>query len=109
MMDVAAYTKPAAIARNDGKKGIGMAGGRSWTKEWLKFDNSYFTDMQGISFEDDGGETLTLPTDFSLTEDASFKTTFDSFKDQDTFFAAYALAHAKLSELGSKFDFEVTI
>ena len=35
------YTKPTHIARGDGKKGIGMAGGRSWTKQWLTFDNSY--------------------------------------------------------------------
>ena len=34
------YTKPTHIARGDGKKGIGMAGGRSWTKQWLTFDNS---------------------------------------------------------------------
>ena len=26
------YTTPSAIARADGKKGIGMAGGRSWIK-----------------------------------------------------------------------------
>lgn len=35
-----AYTVPSAIARADGKKGIGMAGGRSWTKEWLKCADS---------------------------------------------------------------------
>merc|ERR1712087_524297 len=29
--------------RGDGKEGVGMAGGRSWTKKWLSFDNSYFT------------------------------------------------------------------
>ena len=114
------YTKPTHVARGDGKKGIGMAGGRSWTKQWLTFDNScaprtpappsrftppslpgsarqlppsaeihralflgrYFTDMEDVSFEDDGGDTLTLPTDKSLTEDAEFKKTFDEFQDQ---------------------------
>jgi L-ascorbate peroxidase len=29
-------------ARADGEEGVGMAGGKSWTKQWLKFDNSYF-------------------------------------------------------------------
>ena len=44
-----------------------------------------------------------------LTEDPAFAPVFESFKDQDTFFAAYASVHAKLSELGSKFEFEVTL
>ena len=74
-----------------------------------RFDNSYFTDMEGVSFEDDGGDLLTLPTDFSLTEDPEFAKTFEEFKDQDKFFAAYAKVHAKLSELGSKFDMEITL
>ena len=38
--------------------------------------------MEDVSFEDDGGDTLTLPTDKSLTEDAEFKKTFDEFQDQ---------------------------
>ena len=81
-----------------------MAGGRSWNKNWLTFDNSYFTDMKEVSFEDDGGDTLTLPTDFSLTQDPNFAVHFQEFKDQAKFFEAYAAVHAKLSELGSKFS-----
>ena len=46
------------------------------------FLGRYFTDMEDVSFEDDGGDTLTLPTDKSLTEDAEFKKTFDEFQDQ---------------------------
>ena len=46
--------------------------------------------MKAVSFQDDGGELLTLPTDFALTEDAAFKKTFEEFKDQGKFFAAYA-------------------
>ncbi len=37
------FTQPDHIARGDGKKGIGKAGGQPWTEKWLKFDNSYFT------------------------------------------------------------------
>ena len=55
-----------------------------------RFDNSYFTDMKAVSFQDDGGDLLTLPTDFALTEDPVFKKTFEEFKDQKKFFAAYA-------------------
>jgi L-ascorbate peroxidase len=95
---------PKKGTEHTSKPGMGMAGGRSWTKNWLTFDNSYFTDMKAVSYQDDGGETLTLPTDFSLTEDAAFKVHFDEFKDQAKFFEAYAAVHAKLSELGSKFE-----
>merc|ERR1719310_684022 len=35
------YTKSTSIARADGGEGIGMPGGAAWTKNWLKFDNSY--------------------------------------------------------------------
>lgn len=76
------------------------AGGRSWTKEWLTFDNSYFTDMGNGD-----AETVTLPTDRVLMEDPGFKPYFEAFKaDQAAFFAAYATSHRKLSELGSKFQ-----
>ena len=113
------------------EKGMGMAGGRSWTKDWLTFNNSYFTDMgeasdppthlcsrplnhtgdavvcQGyaaeltgmrwqVSMGDDKGDTLTLPTDFALTQDAGFQSHFNEFKDQSKFFEAYAAAHAKV-------------
>jgi len=75
------------------------AGGRSWTKNWLKFDNSYFTDMakedpQGVAF----------PTDKVLMSDPGFQPHFESFaKDKKAFFAAYTHSHKKLSELGAKF------
>ena len=36
------YTRPTAIAKGSGEGGIGMAGGMSWTSNWLQFDNSYF-------------------------------------------------------------------
>ncbi|OAE22501.1 hypothetical protein AXG93_4697s1380 [Marchantia polymorpha subsp. ruderalis] len=74
---------------------------KSWTAEWLKFDNSYFRDIKAQSDED----LLVLPTDKVLAEDPEFKKFTDKYaEDQNAFFADYALAHAKLSELGSKFD-----
>ena len=38
-------TPPPALCSGDGGKGVGMAGGRAWTKNWLSFDNSYFTQV----------------------------------------------------------------
>lgn len=75
-------------------------GGQSWTKEWLKFDNSYYqlpghTDPNCVAF----------PTDSVLATDPGFKPYFDEFaKNQRAFFKAYARSHKKLSELGSKFN-----
>jgi hypothetical protein len=175
------------VARGDGAKGIGMAGGKSWTSKWygasalsvlfacnlcaaqrqllfpsalfpsarsslsapprprlrrLSFDNEYF--VKGAA----DPSLLHLETDACLTTDAGFKPHFEEFKDQATpapdrpagltarhthiahysalashtarrpppgpnfaqmdlqakFFEAYASAHAKLSELGSKFE-----
>jgi len=76
------------------------SGGQSWTKEWLKFDNSYF---QGLKGGDD--QLVVFPTDAVLTTDPHFKPVCEKYaQDQAAFFADYAQAHKKLSELGSKFD-----
>jgi len=78
-------------------------GGQSWTKEWLKFDNSYFK-LQGVTDK----ECIAFPTDKILETDPGFKPTFDKYaRDEAAFFSEYALAHKKLSELGSKFDPEI--
>lgn len=99
------YTKATAYTA----KGCPFAGksetngGQSWTKEWLKFDNSYFQ-LPGNSDK----ECIAFPTDAVLATDAGFKSTFTKYsKDQAAFFADYAEAHKKLSELGSKFDPEI--
>uniref|UniRef100_A0A0E0MKA6 Plant heme peroxidase family profile domain-containing protein n=1 Tax=Oryza punctata TaxID=4537 RepID=A0A0E0MKA6_ORYPU len=85
----------------DGKNGPGAPEGQSWTSEWLKFDNSYFKDIKGRRDED----LLVLPTDAVLFEDSSFKIYAEKYaKDQDAFFEDYAEAHAKLSNLGARFD-----
>mmetsp|Transcript_126113 Transcript_126113/g.228912 ORF Transcript_126113/g.228912 Transcript_126113/m.228912 type:complete len:306 (+) Transcript_126113:78-995(+) len=76
------------------------AGGRSWTKNWTKFDNSYFTDM---AKEDPA--CVAFPTDKCLMTAPEFKPYFDEFaKDQNAFFEAYKVSHKKLAELGCKFD-----
>jgi len=76
------------------------AGGRSWTKNWLRFDNSYYADM---AKEDP--QCIAFPTDKVLMADPGFRPHFDAFAhDQAAFFAAYAQSHKKLSELGSKFE-----
>jgi len=95
-MDGTAYTRKGCPNLEKSE----TAGGRSWTKDWLKFDNSYFTDMPKAD-----KECVTFPTDAVLMTDPGFKPHFDLFaKDQAAFFAAYAQSHKKLSELGSKFE-----
>jgi len=88
------------VARSDGKPGLGMGGGASWTKDWLNFNNSYF-----LQYKDQDPHLLWFPTDQALHTDPEFKPVFDLYgKDQAAFFADYALAHKKLSELGSKWE-----
>lgn len=69
----------------------------AWTKQPLKFDNSYFIELlQGGS---DG--LLQLSTDKCLVEDPRFRPYVELYaKDEDAFFKDYAEAHKKLSELG---------
>ncbi|GJR88024.1 probable L-ascorbate peroxidase 6, chloroplastic/mitochondrial isoform X1 [Tanacetum coccineum] len=61
------------------KEGPGAPGGQSWTVKWLRFDNSYFKVIQYLR-----GEKYA--------------------EDEKAFFTDYAEAHAKLSNLGAKFD-----
>jgi len=78
----------------------GMAGGKSWTPRWLKFDNSYFF----LPGKEEPNDLVALPTDRVLEVDPGFKPFVDKYRaDEGAFFADYAAAHKKLSELGSKF------
>ena len=43
------HTASSAVVRADGKPGVGMPGGESWTSNWLTFDNSYFKSV-GCTF-----------------------------------------------------------
>ncbi|KAH9662648.1 L-ascorbate peroxidase 3 [Citrus sinensis] len=73
-----------------------------WTKEPLKFDNSYFVEL--LKGESEG--LLKLPTDKALLEDPMFRYYVELYaKDEDAFFTDYAASHKKLSELDCYFAF----
>lgn len=68
-----------------------------WTREPLKFDNSYFVEL--LKGESEG--LLKLPTDNALLEDPAFRSYVELYaKDEDAFLKDYAESHKKLSELG---------
>ncbi|PKA60777.1 putative L-ascorbate peroxidase 4 [Apostasia shenzhenica] len=69
----------------------------AWTKEPLKFDNSYFIEL----LNEESEWLLKLPTDKALVEDPAFRPYVELYaKDEDAFFKDYAESHKKLSELG---------
>eukprot|EP00195_Chlamydomonas_chlamydogama_P005678 CAMPEP_0202901130 /NCGR_PEP_ID=MMETSP1392-20130828/13453_1 /ASSEMBLY_ACC=CAM_ASM_000868 /TAXON_ID=225041 /ORGANISM="Chlamydomonas chlamydogama, Strain SAG 11-48b" /LENGTH=311 /DNA_ID=CAMNT_0049587639 /DNA_START=88 /DNA_END=1023 /DNA_ORIENTATION=+ len=79
------------------KEGPGTPGGQSWTIDWLTFNNSYFTEVKAKR----DAELLVLPTDAAIFEDEKFRPYAEKYAaDEKAFFADYAKAHAKLSELG---------
>jgi L-ascorbate peroxidase len=101
------YTMAPACPRFDKQPGFGMAGGMSWTKDWLTFDNSYFTQPRAIPAGGHGREMkddlLWLPTDAVLVKDPGFAPFFKLYAaSQDAFFQDYAEAHRRLSEVGAK-------
>ena len=54
-------------------------------------------------YESDGGALMMLPTDMVLIWDPAFKKWVDAYaKDEDRFFADFAKAFTKLTELGFK-------
>ncbi|XP_057965214.1 L-ascorbate peroxidase 3-like [Malania oleifera] len=68
-----------------------------WTKEPLKFDNSYFVELLKGNREG----LLQLPTDKALIQDPDFYHYVVQYvKDEEAFFTDYAMSHKKLSELG---------
>ncbi|GJN38468.1 hypothetical protein PR202_gb27509 [Eleusine coracana subsp. coracana] len=69
----------------------------AWTKDPLKFDNSYFLEL----LKGDSEGLLKLPTDKALMEDPSFSHYVELYaNDEEAFFRDYAESHKKLSELG---------
>ncbi|KAI7737951.1 hypothetical protein M8C21_015144 [Ambrosia artemisiifolia] len=70
---------------------------KPWTKDPLKFDNSYFIEL--LKGDTDG--LLKLPTDKALVKDPKFLCYVELYaKDKEAFFEDYAESHKKLSELG---------
>ncbi|XVE69026.1 hypothetical protein DITRI_Ditri09bG0116600 [Diplodiscus trichospermus] len=68
----------------------------AWTKEPLKFDNSYFQELLKTD-----SNLLKLSTDKALVDDPKFRRYVELYaKDEDAFFRDYAASHRKLSELG---------
>ncbi|KAK6163255.1 hypothetical protein DH2020_000119 [Rehmannia glutinosa] len=68
-----------------------------WTSNPLIFDNSYFKEL--LSGEKEG--LLQLQSDKALLSDPVFRPLVEKYAaDEDAFFADYAVAHMKLSELG---------
>ena len=101
------FTDGSKQIRGDGKEAKYTPGGSSWTEKWLIFDNSYFTTIPDPSADP---ELLKLSTDKTVFDDDGFRPFAEKFRDsQDAFFESYAKAHKKLSELGSKFEEEVTL
>ncbi|XP_062102684.1 L-ascorbate peroxidase 3-like [Humulus lupulus] len=71
----------------------------AWTKDPLKFDNSYFIEL----LNGNSRGLLKLPTDKALVEDLEFRRYVEHYaKNEDSFFEDYAASHKKLSELGFK-------
>lgn len=68
-----------------------------WTVNPLIFDNSYYKEL--LTGDKEG--LLQLPSDKALLTDPVFRPLVDKYAaDEDAFFADYAEAHLKLSELG---------
>lgn len=86
----------------DGSDAPYTPGGSSWTDKFLIFDNSYYVILDDPDADE---ELLKLSSDKVIFTDEKFKPFAEKFRDdQDAFFASYAKAHKKLSELGSKFE-----
>lgn len=122
--------------QSSGDVGVGMAGGCSWTKLWLQFDNSYFqrifdmphhhhnaphlsfqtgntnspSVMSSTGFPDAENELLWLPTDQALYDSPEYRTYFLRYANsQEEFFKDFTVAYKKLSELGAKFKFVIQL
>ncbi|KAJ1396118.1 heme peroxidase [Ochromonadaceae sp. CCMP2298] len=84
-----------------------MAGGCSWTRNWLCFDNAYY---KRLGDPRDASQLLWLPTDQALFDSPEFRPYFLQYaRSCEDFFRDYAAAHKKLSELGAKFRYRITI
>jgi L-ascorbate peroxidase len=85
-----------------------VVAGCSWTRNWLQFDNSYYKRL-----EEDGADSaqlLWLPTDQALFDCPEFRPYFLKYAhSQEAFFADYAAAHKKMSEMGARFRYRITL
>lgn len=97
------YTRMSSEAMGPGIRCDGiMAGGISWTKNWLCFDNSYFQRIKDNDCED--VDLLWLPIDDALHASPEFKKYVMIYaEDNEKFLLDYAAAHKKMSEVGALF------
>ncbi|KAG8471469.1 hypothetical protein CXB51_036926 [Gossypium anomalum] len=69
----------------------------AWTTNPLIFDNSYYKEL----LSETGADIMQLPSDKVLVSDPVFRPFVEKYAaDEDEFFADYANAHLRLSELG---------
>lgn len=96
-------TKHTGLCPMHGSFDGSMLGGKSWTSNWLRFDNSYFKYETLAASEKK--DLLWFATDHALVKDTAFRPHFERYaKDEQAFFQDFASAFLKLTELGSKFD-----
>jgi len=86
-----------------------------WTRSPTSFTNAYFQELLNnkwtqkkwkgpLQYEDPTGELMMLPADLAFIQDPAFKKYVEIYaNDQDAFFKDFALAFAKLLELGVEF------
>lgn len=83
--------------------------GCSWTRQWLQFDNSYYLRVAEDN-NSDVSQLLWLPTDQALYDSPEFRPYFIRYMNsQEHFFTDYAAAHKKMSELGAKFKYRISL
>lgn len=93
-----------------------------WTTKPEKFTNLYFRlllhedwerrelDNGHVQYENDEYNVMMLPSDFALIQDPGFKQSVRKYaRDKDLFFSDFALAYAKLLELGCFGLYEVDL
>ena len=83
-----------------------------WTNSPTTFSNDYFVQLLEnkwtpkkwngpLQYEDKTGTLMMLPSDLALRDDPSFRKYVDLYaKDEDVFFADFAIAYEKLTNLG---------
>jgi catalase (peroxidase I) len=85
---------------------------KQWTKDPLKFDNTYFSNLLDLEwtprkwdgplqYTDPSGELMMLPTDLALTQDEKFLPFVQLYaKDEQAFFKDFSAAFSKLLSNG---------
>ena len=113
------YTQKKQCVLHSDNRSLVMAGGKSWTMSWLRFDNSYFksrmpyvdamednnlTNDDNLTTDNEMNDLIWLPSDQALIDCPEFRVYFIRYAENlQLFFHDYTTAHKKMSELGCKF------